>query len=106
MTVVLCTIERYPISLYISKRKLMGTNTHNRELKKDLAIVRNSSNLYKNLEYLVEEYRESLALDEIKTKKEMSTSTKVWRVITDFQNVYNIIYLIFSLLALLLHPLF
>ena len=109
IALVFCKIERYPISIYKSKRQLLGSQKASRELKKELAIEQNSTSLYKAIRDGINNYYYGPAFDNTDKNEEPRFFRRAWRVLKDRQNFYNLTYFLtyfFSMLAALVHPLF
>lgn len=101
-----CALERFPISVYRSRKQMLSSKALSLEYKNDLAIERNTTDLVKRIKNIFAEYQEARALEAEKNKTVPGFGTKFWRICTDLENFYNLVYVLFSLLATCLHPLF
>ena len=106
VTLLFSTIERYPISIHKSKRQILKSEKASRELKKELAIEQNSASLYSAVVDAIKNYNFGRASESPDADQNPQCLLKSWYVFSDWQNFYNMMYLLFSLLAALLHPLF
>ena len=73
------------------------------ELKKDLAIVRNQKNYFQKLRIFLRDYLGGLITSE---HERLSWKSKALGVLNERENYYNLGYLVLSLAARIVHPLF